>query len=112
MRNRPPGPPPKPNEEKRRLGNPGQRPLPDRANLTVLPGVRRGDPPEPARPLGQAGRALWDRVWDAGAVWLARNIDAELVLILCEQMDERAALRAQMFRNNSWRDRAGLRALD
>lgn len=107
---RPTGRPPKPLEEKRRLGNPGKRALPDRATLTALPAA--AGPPEPSRPLGQAGRALWDRVWNAGATWLAELVDAEQILITCEQVDERAALRVQVLRDGDWRARAGLRALD
>lgn len=107
---RPTGRPPKPLEEKVRLGNPGKRALPDRANLTALPAAQ--GPPDPARPLGSAGRALWDRVWGAGATWLAQLVDAEQVLILCEQADERAQLRVQVLRDGNWRDRAALRALD
>lgn len=108
---RPVGRPPKPIEEKLRTGNPGRRPLPDRASLTVLPAAAA--PPEPARPLGQPGRALWDRVWGAGATWLAERVDAEQVLILCEQMDERTQLRGIVLRDpTDWRARAGLRALD
>jgi len=107
---RPVGRPPKPIEEKLRTGNPGRRPLPDRAELTVLPAAP--GPPDPARPLGQAGRALWERIWGAGATWLAELVDAEQVLILCEQADERAALRVRVLRDGDWRERAGLRALD
>lgn len=107
---RPTGRPPKPLEQKLRAGNPGKRPLPDRATLTVLPAAR--GIPAPARPLGSAGRALWERVWNAGATWLAELVDAEHVLMLCEQADERAALRVTVLRNGDWRDRAALRALD
>lgn len=107
---RPTGRPPKPLEQKLRTGNPGKRALPDRASLTVLPAAPVA--PEPARPLGQAGRALWERVWGAGATWLAELVDAEQVLILCEQADERAALRVKVLRDGDWRERAGLRALD
>lgn len=111
---RPVGRPPKPVEEKIRTGNPGRRPLPDRATLTVLPGA--AEPPEPMRPLGSAGTALWERVWTAGASWLAEKVDAEQVLIMCEQMDERVALRARVFRDAAsptvWRDRLALRALE
>lgn len=108
---RPPGRPPKPIEEKIRTGNPGRRPLPDRATLTVLPSA--DGPPDPARPLGTHGRALWDRVWAAGATWLAEHIDHEQILIMCEQMDERTQLRSIVLRDpEAWRARAGLRALD
>lgn len=107
---RPTGRPPKPLEEKLRTGNPGRRPLPDRSTLTVLPAAE--GPPEPARPLARPGRELWDRVWNSGATWLAELVDAEQVLILCEQADERASLRVKVLRDGDWRERAALRALD
>lgn len=108
---RPPGRPPKPLEEKIRTGFPGHsKPKPDRATLTVIPAA--AVPPDPARSLGPLGRELWDRVWGAGATWLAEHVDAEQVLILCEQMDERAALRFRVLRDQDWRERAGLRALE
>lgn len=107
---RPTGRPPKPVEQKRLTGNPGKRPLPDRRNVTVLPAVT--EPPEPHRPLGAVGRQLWDTAWGSGARWLARSTDAETLLIVCEQLDERQALRLQVLRDKDWRDRAALRALD
>lgn len=107
---RPPGRPPKPAEEKRRIGNPGRRPLPDQATLTILPAAT--EPPVPMRPLGVIGRELWDRVWSAGAVWLAARVDAETLLIVCEQADERQQLRGSVLRNGDWRDRSQLRVLD
>lgn len=55
---------------------------------------------------------MWGRVWGAGATWLAELVDAEQVLILCEQADERAALRVKVLRDGEWRERAALRALD
>lgn len=104
------GPPPKPNEEKRRIGNPGHRALPDRTKVVALaPAV---GVPEPLRPLGSTGSALWHRVWDGGARWISPQTDAELLQVVCEQVDERAALRVKVLQEGHWRDRAGLRALD
>lgn len=107
---RPRGTKPKPIEVKRLNGNPGCRPLPKAGTLAVLQGA--AEPPEPHRPLGQVGRQLWDRAWTAGAVWLAEKIDCESLIIICEQADERQALRAKVFREGHWRDRNSLRALD
>lgn len=104
------GNPPTPLEVRRRTGNPSKRPMPDPSTLTMLPGA--AEPPEPMRPLGRAGRELWDRVWMAGAVWLARDIDSETLLITCEQMDERQQLRGKVLNQDDWRARQGLRALD
>lgn len=68
--------------------------------------------PDPMRPLGSAGVELWERVWTAGAVWLADRIDSETLLVLCEQVDERAALRVEVFKTGDPRSRTALRALD
>jgi hypothetical protein len=105
---RPPGAPAKPIERKRRVGNPGKRPLP--TDVVVLP--RADESIEPPRPLVAAGLQLWERVWAAGSAWISSATDIEAVLILCEQMDERSALRARVIRSNDWRERSALRALD
>src|SRR6476620_5516269 len=104
------GRPAKPLEVKYRNGNPGRRPLPDRHGLIELAGS--DEPPEPLRPLGTVGTAMWIRVWTAGAVWLATKVDIEAIQMLCEQMDERQALRASVLKYGDWRDRQGLRHLD
>jgi len=101
------GRPPKPTEQKRRVGNPGKRSLP--AVVTALP--MREINPDPSRPLGAAGRTLWDRAWNHGRAWMAET-DMELLLLTCEQLDERQMLRIRVLRDNDWRERSGLRALD
>lgn len=102
--------PPKPIERKRALGNPGKRRLPDRNTVTLLPGAE--EPPEPPRPLGHIGRQVWDRVWEHGRTWVSAGTDLDLVLLLCESMDERAILRVRVLREGEWRDRVALRHLD
>jgi hypothetical protein len=109
---RPTGPPPKPNEQKRRLGNPGRRPLPDQSKLVAMPSAAVAGTPEPLRPLGPPGQALWDRVWAAGARWISPHTDVELLQVLCEQVDERAQLRVAVLRDGGWRERKALRTLD
>jgi hypothetical protein len=102
----------KPIEQKQRLGNLGKRKLPQRnADVVHLP-VR--EIPEPHRPLAtNFGRRMWDAVWTAGAGWLKPNMDAEIVLMACEAIDERVALRNQVMLNSAnWRERRGLRELD
>ncbi|MBA8925923.1 hypothetical protein BC739_003122 [Kutzneria viridogrisea] len=55
------------------------------------------------------GTALWERTWrTAGSV----PVDAEALLVLCEQMDERVALRVKVLQEGDWRTRAALRAVD
>lgn len=105
---KPVGRPPKPVEQKRRAGNPGKRPLPD----TVIAIPTSALVPEPHRPLGQAGRQFWDRVWNVGFTWISPQMDIELLQIVAEQIDERAALRVKVLRESDWRDRSALRALD
>jgi hypothetical protein len=105
---KPVGRPPKPVEQKRRAGNPGKRPLPD----VVIPIPTSAVAPEPHRPLGSAGRMFWDRVWNVGFTWISPQMDVELLQIVSEQIDERAALRVKVLREGDWRDRSALRALD
>ena len=88
------GRPPKPVEQKRLLGNPGHRPLPDSEDVVILPAIE--EKPQPDRPLGKPGKELWDRVWDAGASWVSPTTDMELLLITCELVDERWSLRAKV----------------
>jgi hypothetical protein len=103
--------PPKPNEVKRRIGNPGRRPLPDPKKVTAL--KMASSEPEPLRHLGEEGQALWSRVWSSGAAWIAPSTDIELVQLLCEAMDERQDLRDVVMAGGSdWRDRVALRNLE
>lgn len=102
--------PPKPNEVKRRTGNPGKRPLPKPTNVVALPMAH--ETPEPPRPLGPEGRKLWDRIWAAGSAWISPSTDLDHVTILCETMDERTALRLTVLRGSDWRDRVALRQID
>jgi hypothetical protein len=102
--------PPKPNERKRKIGNPGRRPLPDLKNVITLP--MADATPEPPRPLGQEGMKLWNRIWDSGRTWISPTSDIELVTILCESMDERTLLRLTVLRGTDWRDRVALRTLE
>lgn len=102
---------PKPVEQKERLGNLGKRKL-VKAEVIALP-VGIAPALEPWRPLGEAGQALWNRIWTSGAAWLKPSIDGELSLMVCEMTDERVRLRAQVFRSaDDWRSRRGLRELD
>ena len=75
-------------------------------------GVFVGPPDmEPLDVLGCAGSALWGRVWAANDGTLL-NIDAHLVQMLCECVDERAELRERVVGGGDWRDRVALRTLD
>jgi hypothetical protein len=106
----PAGRPSKPNEVKRKLGNPGRRPLPDGDLVQYLPPALVI--PEPARPLLKYGREFWDKVWGAGLTWVSPNTDAELLLMTCELVDERWNLRIKVMQNGEWRERRALREID
>jgi hypothetical protein len=105
-----PGRPAKPIEQKRLLGNPGKRALPDQSTITLIP--MADSTPEPTRPLLKYGKELWDKVWDTGINWISPNTDTELLLMTCEMIDERWNLRVQVMTNNDPKDRRGLRELD
>ena len=105
-----PGRPSKPIEQKRLLGNPGKRALPDQSTITLIPMAE--STPEPTRPLLKYGKELWDKVWDTGINWISPNTDTELLLMTCEMIDERWNLRVQVMTNNDPKDRRGLRELD
>ncbi len=105
---RPVGRPPKPTEQKRRTGNPGRRKLPS----TEVAIVGQVNVPSPVRPLGSNGLAFWERVWSVGFAWISPQTDIELLQMVCEQIDERQALRVKVLRDGDWRDRTALRALD
>jgi len=80
-----PGPPPKPAEKKRALGNPGKRALPSAKNLVALPQMQ----PDVPRHLGPEGAAVWRHVMDKAGKWLAET-DAPILLLLAEGYDRRA----------------------
>jgi len=68
--------------------------------------------PEPGRFLAAEGRAFWDRVWTAAVFEAASPVAVEMVQTLAEQIDERLRLRQVVIRDQGWRDRTALRALD
>ena len=105
--------PPEPIERLKRRGTWRADRHAPKPNMVLLPAA--DGPPDPPRPLGPAGRALWDQVWSAGRSWVSPGSDLDLVLLLCETMDERVALRVRMLRAGDaadWRDRIALRQLD
>jgi len=106
----PAGRPTKPIEQKRMLGNPGRRPLPESSALVQLNGI--DEIPEPSRPLLKYGREFWDKIWSMGNTWISFNSDSELLLMTCEMIDERWNLRIKVMQNDEPRLRRGLRELD
>lgn len=107
----PMGRPPKPIEQKRALGNPGRRPLPQEGSLVLLPSMY--EVPEPPRPLiTQAAKDIWERTWTMGQTWLSPQTDIELLLMTCEMVDERWNLRIKVLQDNRPEERKGLRDLE
>lgn len=103
--------PPKPIEVKRKLGNPGQRALPDSSETILIEPI--SDLPEPHRQLFDAGLELWNRTWSMGQLWISPKTDIELLLMTCEMLDERVRLRAYVWNNpDAWRERKALRELE
>ena len=80
------GRPPKPIEQKRRNGNPGKRPLPDRVELVAVPPVDSAA--VELTPLQALERALL-----AGAAWLAES-DAAAIVLARDALELYAELRA------------------
>jgi len=87
--------PPKPTEQKRKLGNPGKRALPNEAQTIALPSGYV-DPP---RPLEFAGQQLWDAAFKHGGTWISSNTDVPLLTLTCEQLDRREELRSAIAEN-------------
>lgn len=106
----PAGRPSKPIEQKRLLGNPGKRAMPDENSVILL--ERAEETPEPTRPLLKYGQELWDRIWGMGATWVSDKTDIELLMMTCEMIDERWNLRVKVMQNDDPRMRRGLRELD
>ena len=106
----PAGRPSKPIEQKRLLGNPGKRAMPDENSVVLLQQVE--ETPEPPRPLLKYGQDLWDRVWGMDATWVSDRTDLELLTMTCEMVDERWNLRVKVMQTDDATMRRGLRELD
>lgn len=81
---------PVPNEIKQRRGTLRA----DRVLSPALTGVLvQGDLPEPPAGLGELGRAVWYQVLTEAGTWVSYKLDTLLLGIVCDQVEERAALR-------------------
>lgn len=87
------GRPPVPTERKRKLGNPGARPLPDPAAVHDAAPVALAAPPH----LGPVGAELYSRIV-TGAAWLA-DTDCPTLELLCEKVDRREDMKSQLSRS-------------
>lgn len=106
----PAGRPSKPIEQKRLLGNPGKRAMPDENSVVLMQQVEQT--PEPPRPLLKYGQDLWDRIWGMAATWVSDTSDLELLTMTCEMVDERWNLRVKVMQSDDAVMRRGLRELD
>ena len=90
--------PPKPTEQKRLLGNPGQRPLPKMSEVTLLPSGK----PEQLAPLNDRGQKLFDMAADLGEQWISPASDAIILQHAAElaDMTERVRLAAEQTLDN------------
>ena len=85
------GRPPKPNELKRLLGNPGNHPLPDLNVITHLPMAR--EIPAPPENIKDSGLDLWNRAWGVAITWLSPVSDIESVKNAAHLADANEAAR-------------------
>ena len=85
------GRPPKPNELKRLMGNPGNHPLPDLNVITHLPMAR--EIPTPPENLKESGLDLWSRAWGIAITWLSPVSDIESVKNAAHLADANEAAR-------------------
>ena len=104
------GRPRKPSEAKRRLGNPGKRPLPDLREVVSLPTV--AEAPEPLWPLSEDGMAAWEWAWEHSSSWLAHS-DIGTLQLYCVAIDDYVTLRTQLYATGFtnpelWRERKQL----
>ena len=84
------GRPPKPVEQKRKNGNPGQRKLPDLKNVIALPQIKN----QPPIHLSESGKKIWLEIREL-APWVATT-DGKLLVELCVKMDRKYALQAKL----------------
>ena len=90
--------PPKPTEQKRLLGNPGQRPLPKLSEVIALPSGKA----EPLAPLGERGQQLFDMASQLGEQWISPMSDVVILQHAAElaDMTERVRVAAEQTLDN------------
>ena len=95
-------------EEKRRIGSRNYNPA------QVVYALPQSDgAPLPTRRLEESGLELWNKAWKLGREWISSKSDGHLLLMTCEQLDERDQLRAYVLDNiEAWHERAALRQLE
>lgn len=108
------GRPPKPLEQKRRIGrtpgtDSGGRPLPKLAEVVRLP-MADGVPDYPSE-LEEAGRELWRRLWQDGITWISPKTDMQAAEEACRAADDVAAARRRYRATTDPKDATALVAL-
>ena len=73
--------PPKPIELKRRLGNPGRRPLPAQTETVALPPALKI--PRAPKSLSPAAKRMFREIWKTAHEWLTPALDAPTVIQVC-----------------------------
>jgi len=81
---------PKPASVRIAAGNAGHRPIPE--PLAIIEGAA-GLPPEPPESLGEAGKAVWVRIWPTLRAWAVADLDIGLVMRYCQAHELRETLR-------------------
>jgi hypothetical protein len=100
--------PGKPSEVKKKLGSRHYKPA---EVVYALPEIQ--ETPTPERQLTGSGRKLWERAWQLGRNWISDKSDVDLLLMVCEQLDERDTLRAYVLENlEAWHERNALRIIE
>lgn len=73
----------------------------------------QGEIPEPPEGLGELGVAVWGQVLSEASAWVSYKLDTLLLGIVCDQFEERAALRELVLASpDQPRLRIALRELD
>ena len=103
------GRPSKPIEEKRKLGNPGKRPLP--TGVLELRPVDFSSLETPAH-FGAAAQFVWAKAWHSGLSWLSPDSDIAIVTAACELADMRDKARERYMATGDSKDAGAVQKLN
>ena len=103
------GRPAKPIEEKRKLGNPGKRPLP--TGVLELRPVDFSSLETPAH-FGAAAQFVWAKAWHSGLSWLSPESDIAIVTAACELADMRQKARERYMATGDSKDAGAVQKLN
>ena len=103
------GRPAKPIEEKRKLGNPGKRPLPTGVLELVPVDFSTLKMPEY---FGEPAKFIWDKAWHSGLSWLSPDSDIAIVTAACELADMRHKARERYMATGDSKDAGAVQKLN